>query len=712
MRRWLSTRLTIPVLSLIATGAFFCEYLPPFKRVHLFSDIEVYHYPLQRYAFQALKEGRFPQWDPSMYCGISFAGNIQAAVFYPPMWLVYAANWRHRILPFKPLEYFAFAHVWLAFMLCCLWLRARRLGWFASVMGGGVFAFGGYLLWQIVHLGVATAMPWMPLAFWGIDDAVERRDWRPLWKTALASAMWFLAGYPPSWLAFCATILVYALASRAHWRAAAGVGLAVAASLLLSMVQFLPMLEAQSSAHTTPRYVGEANSPIIPLFVANWLDFSRGSSMPHLSMVYIYWGLAATFAIVWAAWRRDLRPYWQPLVVMAFGLFLVLDPHALVYWTIERIPLLESSAQSYNFYEGVAAIAALITATGISAFLERGPRRAAPRWLMPVVVLAMAAWSVRQLRIWAQGGAFATGGRAVAGTAIALALFAIALWTLRAESGARRAWVAAAVILFALCDYKVYGTNRQFNTRDGDVDDNYSVHGIRGINDTAYQTMWTNRDYRVTSDGSPSSMEFRMWGLATPQGLDPLLTKRYRALIVRWGAHFQTQRVFLMDYRNEEMLQTLGVRYAITYRGAADAPYLAESPNFRLVGSDDSFYRVYEYRHARPPFGWDGALGDARPTEWMPERRAFQVRSGRGGRFGLVEQYSPGWEAAVDGAPVTIERWREAFQSVPVAPGEHTVVFEYHAPWLSLGETISLVSLAGLVCVIAADREFKRKRPT
>jgi len=541
---------------------------------------------------------------------------------------------------------------------------------------------------------------------------VERRDWRPLWKTALASAMWFLAGYPPSWLAFCATIFVYALASRAHWRAAVGAGLAVAASLLLSMVQFLPMLEAQSSVHTTPRYVGEANSPIIPLFVANWLDFSRGSSIPCLFMVYIYWGLAALFAIVWGACQRRLRPYWQPLVVMAFGLFLVLDPHALVYWTIVRIPLLESSAQSYNFYEGVAAMAALITATGISAFLESGPRRAAPRWLMPLVVLAMAAWSVRQLRIWAQGGAFSTGGRAVAETAIALALFAIALWTFRTASGARRACVAAAVILFALCDYKVYGTNRLFNTRDGDVDDTYSAYGIRGINDTAYRAMWTNRHYRVASDGSPSSMEFRMWGLATPQGLDPLLSKRYREIIVRWGAQFQTQRVFLMDYRNEEMLQTLGVRYAITYRDAADSAFLAASPNFQLVGSDASFYRVYEYRHARPSFGWDGAPGDARPVEWSPERRAFQVRSRRGGRFGLVEQYSPGWEAAVDGGPVAIERWREAFQSIPVGPGEHTVVFQYHSRWLPLGETISLVSLAGLVCLIAADRQSKRKRPT
>jgi hypothetical protein len=138
MKPWLR-RLLVPVLALIATGAFFCEYLPPFKRVHLFSDIEVYHYPLQRYAFQVLKEGRFPQWDPSMYCGIAFAGNIQAGVFYPPMWLIYAANWRHRVLPFKALEYFAFLHVWLAFVLCYLWLRARRLDWFSSAMGGGRF---------------------------------------------------------------------------------------------------------------------------------------------------------------------------------------------------------------------------------------------------------------------------------------------------------------------------------------------------------------------------------------------------------------------------------------------------------------------------------------------------------------------------------------------------------------------------------------------
>jgi hypothetical protein len=698
-------RLLVSVVSLVAIGAFFCEYLPPLQQVHLFSDIEIYHYPLQRYAFQALKEGRLPQWDASMYCGISFVGNVQAALFYPPTWLLYAANWHHRILPYKPLEYFAFAHVWLGFVLCYLWLRGRRLDWFASVLGGGVFAFGGYMLWQIVHLGVVTAFAWMPLALWGIDDAVERRDWRPLWKTALASAMYFLAGYPPSWLAFCATIFVYALVSRAHWRAAVGATLAIAASLLLAMAQVLPAMEARATMFSEVRYTGEQRSAILPLLVANWVDGNHGSAIHYLKCIYVYWGVAAIFAVVWVLRRHILRGYAQPLAVMAFCLFVILDPYAVIYYTIVRLPWLESTAQSYNFYEGVAAMAALVTAIGLSDFLRSGARRAAPRWLMAVALLAMAGWSARQLWIWTHGGVLASGWRAVADTAAALAVFSLALWTMRGVPGVRRGWVAAAVMLFAFVDYKVYGTNRLFNTRGGE---SYQAHsqGIRGINLAAYRALQRNRHYRVTSDGSPGAVDFRMWGLATPQGLDPLLPRQYRDLVAP-SAQFQTSRVFLMDYHNDQALQLLGVRYAITHPGAANAAFLAESPRFRLVGPDDSFFRVYEYLHARPPYGWDGGTGEARPTGWLPERRSFRVRSERGGRFGLGEQFLPGWSATVDGRAATISRWREVFQSVEVAPGEHTVVFEYHSRSLGWGAAISVAALAGLAWAIAAERRTR-----
>jgi hypothetical protein len=214
----------------------------------------------------------------------------------------------------------------------------------------------------------------------------------------------------------------------------------------------------------------------------------------------------------------------------------------------------------------------------------------------------------------------------------------------------------------------------------------------------AFRAMQQNRHYRVTSDGAPSATEFRMYRLSTPQGLDPLFPGRYRNRIEQWRVPFQTTRIFQMDYRNLEMLQTLGVRYAISYRGAPNEPVLASSPDFHLVGPDDSFYRIYEFQHARPSYQWDAA-GEAVPTGWSPERRVFRVRSAEGGRFGLVEEFLPGWSATVDGKPAAISEWRDVFQAVAVPPGDHTVVFEYRSRWLPAGAAISLATFAALLWV-------------
>jgi hypothetical protein len=681
-------RLLVPFLALLAVAAFFVEYLPPHPRLHIFGDLEVYHLPLQRYAFDSVKAGRVPQWDPSMYCGISYAGNPQAALFYPPGWLLYA-------LPkssFQALEIFAIAHVWLAFLLCWLWLRNRRLDPLACAFGAGVFAFGGYLMWQVVHLGVLMGVVWMPLAFLGMDQFAERSDFRALWKTALASALWFLAGYPPSWLAFCVTLVVYALAGPARRRAIAGAVAAIAASMLLAMVQILPALEASRGIFEQARYTSTLGNTILPFFVANWVDANQNAPHDYLACLYTYWGLPALFAILYALWRRDWRPYGQAAITLAVCLFLVLDPGHVVYYTIVHVPLLERTMQSYNFYEGAAAMAALVTALGMNAFLKRGG--SAPRWVAPVAVFALAAWSIRQ---WMHAGTLPSGWPAAAGTAVALALFAIAAWT-------RRRWVFAVLLLFALADYKVYGTNRLFNTRPGDVDELYPAHAIRGVSEEAYRAMMANRQYRVTSDGSPSSMEFRMFGISSPQGLDPLLSARYRTLMEQWGATFETTRVFRMNYGNRDMLETLGVRYAISYNGGPNEAVLAGSPDFRRVGPD-SFYHVYEYLHAQPAYSWEG---EARPTGWLPERRAFAVRSAAGGRFVLVEQQFPGWRATVDGRAVPIALWRGVFQAIDVPAGEHAVVFEYRSRWLGLGAAVSMAALLMLAVVAGLGA---RRRP-
>jgi hypothetical protein len=692
----------VAALALLATYAFFYEYLPPLKRVHIYSDIEGFHFPLQQYAFQALKQGRLPQWDPSMYCGIPFSGNVQAALFYPPTWLMYAARWRRSRLSFRMLEYYAFAHIWLAFVLCYQWLRARPLARLASALGSAVFAYGGYMVAQMVHLGVLAGMVWMPLALWGIDEAVSRRDWRPLWKTALASALCFLAGYPPTWVAFCATAFVYALASRAHWRAAAGVSAAVAASLLLAMVQFWPAIEAAGFMVPDEKYGGGVTRwrALVPFFVPNWFDFNRGAPPFPADTGYYYFGLATMFAIAWAVGRRNFRPYAQPVAAGAFCLLMAANPHFLVYRAMAYLPLLKRIAQSGNFYEGIAIMAALVTAIALNDFLERAPRKPLPRWWMPASVALLLGWSARLLWVAIDGGKFPAGVQALAQTAVALVLFSLALWTLAAQSGVRRTVLTAALLLAAGIDYKVFGTNRQFNTIDGNVDQTDDANGIHGVNDVAYRAVFANRNYRIASDeqGSPGVTDFRRWGLATAQGFDPFLSVEYHEVIERW-VHFETNREFHMDLENGEMLRALGVRYVITHEGVGSDPRLAVSPNYRLVGPDDSFYRIYEYQHAQPPYGWEDGSGEVVPTAWMPERRSFRAHSESGGRFVFVEQFYPGWIATVDGHPTPIERWNGAFQAIQTTPGEHTILFEYHARSLLPGAFVSLASLAALIAI-------------
>jgi Bacterial membrane protein YfhO len=691
------TRRVVALLSLLATYLFFCEYLRPLVRVHLFSDIEGFHYPLQRYAFRALKEGRVPQWDPSIYCGIPYAGNTQAAFFYPPTWLLLAATLHRDHLPYKATETLAFAHVWLAFFLCYLWFRGRNLKPLACILGGAVFACGGYMTSQIVHLGAISATTWLPLAFWGIDEAALQAGWRPLWKTALAGALSFLAGYPPSWIVFCVATFLYALGGPRRWRAALGVSAAIAFSLLLSAAQLLPALEARTFMVYDEKYGGGMNHArqFLAFIVPNWFNYNRPTPPETLVVLYLYLGLPAIFAFAWAIFRHQIRPYAQPLLVTAFCLLLATNPNQQIYHLMVHFPFLERMMQSYNFYEAVAAMAALITAIALDDFLSR-PARPLPRWAAAVLILALAAWSFRQLSIWNHGGHFPTGPRSLAETAIALAFFSLALWTLRPTP--RRAFLAAALLLFTLTDYKVFATNRMFNTVDGDVDEEYAKYGFKGMNDIAYRTIRANRDYRIASDeqGAPASTDFRMWGLAVAQGFDPFLPTQYHSLIERW-VKFKSNREFAIDFAQPEMLRSLGIGYVITHEGVGRSAFLAASSDFRLLGPDDSYYRVYEFRDARPPYGWAHGSGTTRAIDWMPERRSFQVHSETGGRFTLIEQFYPGWKATVDGRAAPIARWNEAFQSIDVPPGEHTVVFTYRSRWLPLGTAISILSTLTLI---------------
>jgi hypothetical protein len=361
--------------------------------------LEYYHYPLADYAFQTIRHGRFPQWDPTIYCGMSLVANVQAALFYPPQWVMFAARMLHPKLSYQAMEYLVFAHVWLAFLLCFLWLhRQKGLHWLASVLGAGIFAFSGFMLLQLQHLGIIGAYAWMPLGFWAIDEAAEARHWRPLWKLAVAFAMCILAGYPTMWMVFALSMIAYAGARARPFKLLGGVAAALALSILFAAVQLLPAFETAREKTVDLKY-GPASGIGSPAFfisyiAPNYYDFAMSTDVQkNRGKEYLYLGAPAFAGVVLLVYRRRFRGTAPLIAVLAVSLLFLTNPFGLAGRAMEGTFLAEVFSD-WHFLAGITAALAPLAALGLDAGL-RHAGKPWPTWLVTVVMCLTSLWSIR-----------------------------------------------------------------------------------------------------------------------------------------------------------------------------------------------------------------------------------------------------------------------------------------------------------------------------
>ena len=140
----------------------------------------------------SLSQWNFPLWNAENFSGYPFAGDIETSMFYPVQWLfalIFGA------LQFHELAYYFVFHFFLggAFAYGLGYkLTKNRI---AALTGAIVFAFSGYALGHISHLGQVTMYMWIPAVFWAFIVALEKKTFTSSLLAGLTFGISILVGH-------------------------------------------------------------------------------------------------------------------------------------------------------------------------------------------------------------------------------------------------------------------------------------------------------------------------------------------------------------------------------------------------------------------------------------------------------------------------------------------------------------------------------------
>ena len=195
------------------------------KKIFFIRDLTYIFHPWKTAVMESLINGKMPLWNPYSYCGMPLMANFQTAVFYPFSIFFY-------ILGFiLGLKLFIIIHTFLAALFLFLYLRSKKISIIASVTGGSLFAFGGYLITKIEFLSILGTAIWLPLILLLFSGNT--------FICALAVAISLFAGYPPVLFFIMIFLFVESLVQNKFKKFV----FIFFFSIIISAIQILPSLE-------------------------------------------------------------------------------------------------------------------------------------------------------------------------------------------------------------------------------------------------------------------------------------------------------------------------------------------------------------------------------------------------------------------------------------------------------------------------------------
>ncbi len=148
----------------------------------LSGDNLIQNFPLRSFTGELLRQGHLPLWNPFIWSGSPLLGGMNAGSFFPLTFLFV-------LLP--PIG------AWVLNMAAVYWVAGLGTYWLlrqygmrplAGFLGAAVYAYGGAMVGQMVHLGIIQGMALMPIivlailkvswAIFGVGPATRTRSAR------------------------------------------------------------------------------------------------------------------------------------------------------------------------------------------------------------------------------------------------------------------------------------------------------------------------------------------------------------------------------------------------------------------------------------------------------------------------------------------------------------------------------------------------------
>ncbi len=712
-------------------------------------------YPWREYAFDLLRQGQLPLWNPYNGAGAPLLANYQSALLYP-------FHWPGLILPLASwMSITAVLHLFIAGW--GLWAFTGRLG--VPTLGRGLstlsFALTAYLVARLGTYPTITAAAWLPCTLWAALGLLQHGRLGDIGWLGVLTGLQLLAGHAQTtWYSLLLTGAFAAWWTFTHrpiqWRRFAFVMVGMTLGGLIAAAQLLPTAELlRASQRSTGvdfdfamnfSYApARAFNLIMPDFFGtpadgSYLTKEKGAYFEdavYVGLIPLISALAGVTAWLYRTLRRHEQPdytrtapFWLLVVLIGFvfalGRFLPIFPF--FYQNIPTFSLFQAPVRWHLWtVAGLAVLAGIgAGAWGKGHWLLFGTRLATAAGI-GAVALALIAPQLLPLE-----------GEAAANAAILIRAFVIAgtvaaaagILTLTQPENKSSRWyplwmLAVWVIVAADLALPSRGLNPTTPAAFFEHQPAASTRRAWWPEETLEQIQFDRYlqlyDYPALE---PQLAEYRRSGIPNLNLLDrspllnnfdPLLTDGYDRLST-WLTENETNTDLLLRLAGvEEVFDTNGLIQPVSQPGArayvvasacidftgALEPSTAGSLTEQWNPTSQVLIADSTAPACEPAISGIASLGEATIIAESANQVELQVNAPSGGWLVLADTDYPGWIATVNGTPTTIHRGNIAFRAVEIPSGESTVIFNYQPGWLLPG---LLVSLSGLLVTLVLFR--------